>query len=113
MDFHKLKLDTFESYNGMNIPREFNPPLELSNTPQVFFMFVSSMQEVMQAINIVQNKQTHKNNRFFIIFQKGNKGFGRDHIYNVIMKHPNIKRKAPMLASLDKTYSVFCFQIEV
>ena len=97
----------------MNLPKDFNPPLELSDTPQVYFMFVSSIQEVMQSINKIQNKQTHKDNRIFFVFKKGNKGFGRDHIYNVVMKHPYIKRKAPILASLSKIYSVFCFLIEV
>ena len=97
----------------MNLPEEFNPPLKLDDTPQVYFMFVSSIQEVMHAINKVQNKQKHKDNRIFFVFKKGNKGFGRDHIYNVVMKHPYIKRKAPILASLNKTYSVFCFLIEV
>ena len=113
MDFHKLKLDKFRTYNGLNLPEDFNPPLELSDTPEVFFMFVSSIQDVMYAINKVQNKQEHKDNRIFFVFRKGNKGFGRDHIYNVVMKHPYIKRKAPILASLNKTYSVFCFLIEV
>ena len=113
MDFHKLKLDKFRTYNGLNLPEGFNPPLELSDTPEVFFMFVSSIQDVMYAINKVQNKQKHKDNRIFFVFRKGNKGFGRDHIYNVVMKHPYIKRKAPILASLSKKYSVFCFLIEV
>jgi hypothetical protein len=113
MDFHKLKIDLFETYNGINLPQEFSPPLALSDTPQVYFMFVSTIQEVMQALNIVQNKQTNKDNRIFFVFRKGNKGFGRDHIYSVVMKHPNIKRKAPVLASLDNIYSVFSFLIEV
>ena len=113
MDFSKLKLDAFETYNGFHMPIDFNPPLTLSDKPQTYFMFVSSVQEVMQSLNFVQNKQKHKDNRIFFVFQKGNKHFGRDHIYNIVMKHPNIKRKAPILASLNKIYSVFCFLIEV
>lgn len=113
MDFIKLKLDKFQTYNGLNVPQNFNPPLVLSETPQVYFMFVSNIQETMQALNTVQNNQIHKENRIFFVFKKGNKQFGRDHVYNVVMKHLNIKRKAPMLASLDKTYSVFCFMLEV
>lgn len=113
MDFHKLKLDKFTTYNGMNIPQDFDPPLELSDTPEVYFIFVSSVQEVMQSINYVQNNQKHKENRLFFVFKKGNKQFGRDHIYNIVMKHPYMKRKAPMLASLNKSYSVFCFLLEV
>ncbi len=113
MDFHKLKLDKFKTYNGLNMIETFTPPLELSDIPEVYFMFVSSISEVMQSINIVQNNQKHKENRTFFIFKKGNKGFGRDHIYNVVMTNPLFKRKAPMLASLNKEYSVFCFMIEV
>lgn len=113
MDFHKLKLDTFSTYNGFNLPEDFFPPLEKNNTPEVFFLFVSSINDVMQAINTVQNNQNHKNNRLFFVFKKGNKGFGRDHIYNIVMKNKQMKRKAPMLASLNKEYSVFCFMLDV
>ena len=113
MDFHKLKLSKFSTYNGFNLPEGFCPPLEKNTTPEVYFLFVSNIQDVMQGLNLVQNSQKHKENRLFFVFKKGNKGFGRDHIYHVVMKHKNLKRKAPMLASLDKTYSVFCFSIEV
>ncbi len=113
MDFHKLKLDKFSTYNGFNLPEGFNPPLSKNDSPEVYFLFVTSINEIMQGLNMVQNKQNHKENRLFFIFKKGNKGFGRDHVYNVIMKHKNIKRKAPILASLDKIYSVFCFMYEL
>lgn len=113
MDFHKLKLEKFKTYNGLNIPNDIVIPLQESETPDVYFMFVSSIQEVMQSINIIQNKQRNKDNRIFFVFKKGNKTFGRDHINNVIMKHRNIKRKAPMLASLNKEYSVFCFMLDI
>jgi len=113
MDFYKLKLEKFTTYNGLNLPPDFNPPLEISNNPETYFMFVTSIYDVMQAINIAQNNQKNQNNRIFFIFKKGNKGFGRDHIYSIVMKHKNIKRKAPMLASLNQTYSVFCFMLEV
>jgi len=113
MDFHKLKLDKFRTYNGFNLINDFNPPLELSENPDVYFLFVSSIQEVMASLNMVQNQKLPKDNRLFFVFKKGNKEFGRDHINNVIMRHKSIKRKAPMLASLSKVYSVFCFMIEV
>lgn len=113
MDFHKLKLEKFNTYNGFNLPSDFNPPLEKNDSPEVYFLFVSSVEDVMRTINYVQNHQTHKENRLFYVFKKGNKRFGRDHIYTVIMKHRNIKRKAPMLASLSKEYSVFSFMLEV
>ncbi|AIO18461.1 hypothetical protein KQ51_00581 [Candidatus Izimaplasma bacterium HR1] len=113
MDYHKLKLTKFSTYNGFNLPEGFNPPLEESSSPEVYFLFVSNVQEVMQGLNVVQNNQTHKDNRLFFVFKKGNKGFGRDHIYSVVMRHKNIKRKAPMLASLNRAYSVFCFLLEV
>lgn len=113
MDFHKLKIDKFSTYNGFNLPEEFNPPLQKKDNPEVYFMFVTSIEDVMRTLNIAQNKQTHKENRLFFVFKKGNKGFGRDHIYNVVIRHKHIKRKAPMLASLNKAYSVFCFMLEV
>lgn len=113
MDFHKLKLDKFTTYNGLNMSQEFNPPLEQSNTPEVYFMFVSNVNDVMNAVNHVQNNQINRDNRAFFIFKKGNKAFGRDHVYNIIMTNPKFKRKAPMLASLNQEYSVFCFMYEV
>ena len=113
MEFHKLKLDKFSTYNGINLPEDFLPPLEKNDSPEVFFLFVSSINDVMQSINMVQNNQLHKENRLFFVFKKGIKEFGRDHIYNVVMKNKRMKRKAPMLASLDKTYSVFCFMLEL
>jgi hypothetical protein len=109
MDYHKLKLDKYSSYNGVNMPSDFLPPLSLSDNPEVYFMFVSSISEIMNALNIVQNNQSNKDNRVFFVFKKGNKSFGRDHIYNIIMKNKNFIRKAPILASLNKAYSVFCF----
>ena len=113
MDFHKLKLDKFTTYNGLHLPEDFHPPLELTNQPEAYFLFVSSVHEVMDGVNLVQNKQQHKENRAYFIFKKGNKAFGRDHVYNIIMTNPKFKRKAPMLASLNKEYSVFCFMYEV
>lgn len=113
MDFHKLKLDKFQTYNGFNLPNDFKPPLELSDQPQVYFLFVSSISETMEALNIVQNNQIHKDNRLLFVYKKGNKDFHRDHLYNVVMRHPNMKRKAPVLASLDTNYSVFSFMLEL
>lgn len=113
MEFYKLKLDKLSTYNGFNLPEDFLPPLEKSASPEVFFLFVSSINDVMHSINMVQNNQQHKDNRLFFVFKKGNKAFGRDHIYNVVMKNKQMKRKAPMLASLNKTYSVFCFMLDI
>lgn len=113
MDFYKLKLDKFSTYNGFNLPEDFLPPLEKNENPEVFFLFVSSINDVMQSLNMVQNNQIHKDNRLFFVFKKGNKNFGRDHVYNIVMKNRKIKRKAPMLASLSKSYSVFCFLLEI
>lgn len=113
MDFHKLKLDKFQTYNGFNVPDEFHPPLELNNQPETYFMFVSNIGDVMNAVNLVQNNQSHKENRVFFIYKKGNKSFHRDHIYNIVIRNNRFKRKVPMLASLNKEYSVFCFMYEV
>ena len=113
MDFYKLKLDKFTGYNGFNLPIDFHPQLSKNEKAEVFFLFVASIQDVIQAINLVQNKQKHKDNRAFFVFKKGNKSFGREHVYNIIMKHRHFKRKAPMLASLNKEYSVFCFSLKV
>lgn len=112
MDFHKLKLSKFTTYDGFNLPIGFNPPLTPSETPEVYFLFVESIQDVMQSLNMVQNKTLPKENRLFFVYKKGNKSFHRDHIYNVVMRHGNIVRKAPILASLDKTYSVFSFMLK-
>lgn len=111
MDFHKLKLEKFTTYNGINIPIDFDPGLKLDDKPEVYFMFAKNIQDLMNAINIVQNNQKHIHNRVFFVFKKGNKAFNRDHLYNVVSKHKDMKRKAPILASLDKTYSVFCFEL--
>lgn len=113
MDFHKLKLEKFNTYNGLNMPKDFNPPLTINDSPDVYFLFVSSIEETMRALNLVQNNQKNKENRLFFVFKKGNKQFGRDHINNVVLKNKSIKRKAPMLASLSKTFSVFCFMLEL
>lgn len=113
MDFHKLKLDKFKTYNSFNEPEDFMPPLTKTDKPETYFLFVSNVGEVMNGLNLVQNNQSQKENRAFFIFKKGNKGFGRDHIYNVVMTNPRFKRKAPILASLNKEYSVFCFMYEV
>ncbi len=113
MDFHKLKLDKFSTYNGFYLPKNFEPPLTKSDTPEVYFLFVTSIEDVMHSLNLVQNNQSHKINRLFFVFKKGNKSFGRDHIYNVIMMNKQMKRKAPILASLDKEYSVFCFMLDI
>ena len=60
MDFHKLKLEKFKTYNGLNLPDGFTPPLELSDTPETYFLFASSIAETMNALNHVQNN-THTN----------------------------------------------------
>lgn len=113
MDLHKLKLDKFSSYNGFNLPVDFDPQLAQNEKAEVFFMFVDSIQDVIQSINYIQNNQFNKDNRAFFVFKKGNKSFGRDHVNSIVMKHGHFKRKAPMLASLNKKYSVFCYMLEV
>lgn len=113
MEFQKLKLDQFSTYQTINEPNDFNPPLEKSDQAQVYFAFVSNIEDTLHALNMIQNNQTHKENRAFFIFKKGNKSFGRDHVYNIVMQHGGFVRKAPMLASLNKEYSVFCFMLKV
>ena len=65
--------------------------LEKKENPEVYFFFVSNIEETIRTLNIVQNNQKHKDNRLYFVFKKGNKAFGRDHIYNIVMKHKNIK----------------------
>lgn len=113
MDFHKLKLETFNTYDVINEVTGFSPPLTRDSNPDVFFCFVSSIHDVMNVMNVIQNKSIKKENRIIFVFRKGTKGFNRDHLYNVVMSNNRFKRKAPMLASLDKTYSVFTFLYEV
>ena len=107
MDFHKLKIDAFSTYQLLgNIP-DFNPPLQISLKPEVWFSYVQEVKDVMDTINYVENNIQYENNRVFFVFKKGNKQFGRDHIYQIVMKHKKMVRKAPMLASLSDEYSVF------
>lgn len=113
MNFSKLKLEQFTTYNGFHMPESFNPPLIKDEKPEVYFLFVRSIKDVMDSINLAQNHQIHTNNRLFFVFQKGNKNFNRDHIYNIVMRHKNLKRKAPILSSLDEKHSVFAFMIEI
>jgi hypothetical protein len=113
LDFHKLKLQNFTSYNGLNIPQGFNPPLTFKEEAECYFMFVDSVQDVMTAINMILNKELPTNNRVFFVYKKGQKHFHRDHVYNIVIKQKGMKRKAPILASLDKEHSVFCFMLEV
>lgn len=113
MEFHKLKLVGFQTYLAIRSIKDFYPPLKESDKPEVYFSFVSSMKEVLDTINVVQNNQKHKENRVFFVFKKGNKTFGRDHIYNMVMQHGGFQRKAPILASLNKEYSTFCFMMKV
>jgi hypothetical protein len=112
MDFSKLRLEQFTTYNGYHIPADFQPPLTFSEQAQVYFLFVSSIKEVMEAINFVQNQTLPKDNRLFFVYQKGNKMFHRDHIYRVVMKHKNIVRKAPILSRLNEEYSIFSFMLK-
>lgn len=113
MDFYKLKLEKFKTYDVLHCNELLDVPLTKDENPEVYFSFCSSVQDVMSTINIVQNKQKHKENRVFFVFKKGNKGFNRDHIYNVVIRNSGFKRKAPILASLNKEYSVFSFMFTV
>ena len=111
MDFHKLKLEKFKTYNGFNLPNDFDPPLSLDENPEVYFLFCESFEDLNRYTNIVLNKQTHKENRIFYIYKKGQKQFHRDHIGMYFKKSPFLKMKAPILCSLSKTYSCFTCMI--
>jgi hypothetical protein len=113
MNFEKLKLDKFQTYNQINFDKALDIPLKKSEHPEVIFAFCSSIRDVMNAINYVQNHQKNKENRVFFVFKKGQKDFNRDHLYNVVIRNPKFKRKTPILASLSKEYSVFSFMYQI
>jgi hypothetical protein len=107
MDFHKLKLESYTSYKGISLPQELKPPLEETKYPQCVFAYVDSMPSLMNAINLVSNMDLPKDNRLFLVFKKGQKDFHRDHIMMIMRKAIFFQKRAPILASLNKTYSVF------
>jgi hypothetical protein len=113
MDFSKLKLDQFTTYRGYNLPESFHVDLTEDDHPEVYFLFCTSFEELNRWINHVLNNQTHKNNRLYIVYKKGQKHFHRDHIMMYVKKSPLLERKAPMLCSLSKEYSCITTQVKV
>lgn len=113
MDFSKLKLDKFQTYNGFYIPKDITIPLTIDEHPEVYFLFCERFEEVIRYTNIILNNQSHKENRIFYIYKKGNKTFHRDHINAFIEKAPYLKRKAPMLSSLSSEYSCVACMLNV
>lgn len=113
MELQKLKLDKFTTYNGYNMPEDFHVPLTQSDNPQVFFVFLHSFEELNRYTNMIRNNQTHKDNRIFYIYRRGQKSFHRDHIAAFARRAPFLKRKAPMLCRLDDTYSCFTFMVNL
>lgn len=113
MNFEKLKLNKFQTYCLLNFDKPLDIPLKKSEQPEVIFAFCSSIRDVMNTINYVQNHQKNKKNRVFFVFKKGQKDFNRDHLYNVVIANPRFKRKAPILESLSKEYSVFSFMYQI
>ena len=93
MDLHKLKLEKFKTYNGFNMPEGFDPGLTLSDTPETYFLFLTTFEELNRYTNQVINNQNHKENRIFFIYKKGNKAFHRDHIGAFFRANPFLKMK--------------------
>jgi hypothetical protein len=85
----------------------------LSDHPDVFVSLCTNANDLMNTINFVQNNQQNKENRLFIIFQKSQQKFNRNHIVNMISKHKRFHKKAPVIASLSKQYSVITYMYEV
>lgn len=112
MDLSKLKLEPFQTYGGFNLPRSFDITLSIDEHPQVYFAFCASFEELNRFTNQALNNQTHTNNRFFIVYKKGQKQFHRDHIMIYVKKSPFLVRKAPMLCSLNKDYSCITTMIK-
>lgn len=113
MNFDKLRLNKFKTYDGYNLPDNFHPPLEHQTDAEVLFAFCASFEDVARFANLARNRQTHKNNRLFFVYKKGNKDFHRDHIYAFCDAAPFLRRKAPILSSLSDAYSCFAFEIIV
>ncbi len=112
MDFSKLKLEQFTTYNTFNEPIVFEHNiLKRSEHPDVLFCFVRSIEETLDVINKVLNINLPCNNRVFFIYPKGNKEFHRDHLYNIIESNNQFIRKAPLLSSLNNDYSVFAYMV--
>ena len=111
MDFSKIKLDKFKTYNGINMPKEFHPPLQYAEHPDVYFVFCESFEQVNRFGNQVMNLTLPKENRVFFVYPKGNKDFHRDHVYAYLLNHPMYIRKAPLLSSLGDVYSCFSMML--
>ena len=111
MDLSKLKLDKFTTYNGIQMPSDFEVPLILSGTPDVWFVFPTSFEELNRFTNQLLNHPVPKENRVFFIYKKGEKSFHRDHIRALIEHSPFLKMKAPILSSVSKTHSCFACMI--
>ena len=112
MDLSKLKLEKYSTYNSFNMPQEFHVSLEYSDTPDVYFVFVQSFEDLNRYTNHILNQYLHKDNRIFYVYPKGQKSFHRDHIVMYSKRSPFLIRKAPMLCSLSKDYSCFTFMIK-
>ena len=112
MDFSKLKLDKFQTYNGFQLPESFHPPLTLDPKADVWFLFCHSFEDVNRLANQVINQPVPKENRVFFVYRKGRKEFHRDHIYAVIERHPFLMKKAPILSSLNHEYNCFATNIK-
>ena len=112
MDFSKLKLNQFQTYNGYHLPEGFNPPLTFHEQAEVWFLFCQSFEDVNRLANQVLNQALPKENRVFFVYRKGQKLFHRDHVYAVIERHPFFLKKAPILSSLSKEYSCFSTMLQ-
>lgn len=112
MDLSKLKLEKFQTYNGFNIPDGFEVSLAHSDTPDVYFVFCETFEDINRYTNLLLNKSLPQEHRVFYIYKKGQRSFHRDHIYAYLHRSPFIKMKAPILSSLSKTYSCFACMIK-
>lgn len=105
MNFSKLKLDRFQTYNGFQLPEGFDPPLQYSEEADVLFVFCDTFEQLNRYTNQLLNQALPTENRVFYIYKKGNKQFHRDHVLTFIEGAPFLKKKLPIISKLDDTYT--------
>ena len=109
IDITKTPLAKYKHFTSVNLPFELDCVTE-NNQPDVVFYYVESIKEVMRALNESLNHKWNEK-RICLVFKKKQKSFHMNHIMSVIDSSSFIKKRQPMLKSIDIHFSFITIEV--
>jgi hypothetical protein len=109
IDITKTPLSKYKYFIGVNLPFRLECVIE-HKQPDVVLYYVESISDLMKALNESLNHKWNEK-RLCLLFKKKQKSFHMHHIMSVIDSSTFIKKRQPMMKSIDNQFSFITIEV--